>query len=32
MARVYSKRVFGSTPGNEMSAWLQENGPNTERA
>ncbi len=29
---VYSKRVYGSKAGNEMSAWLEKNGPDTEQA
>jgi hypothetical protein len=29
---VYSKRVYGAKAGNEMSAWLEKNGPDTERA
>jgi hypothetical protein len=27
----YSKRVFGTNAGNEMSAWLEQNGPAVER-
>ncbi len=29
---VHSKRVYGAKAGNEMSAWLEKNGPDTERA
>ncbi len=29
---VYSKRVYGTKAGNEMSSWLEKNGPDTERA
>ena len=29
---VYSKRVLGAKAGNEMSAWLEKNGPPTESA
>lgn len=29
---VHSKRVYGAKAGNEMSAWLEENGPTTEQA
>ncbi len=29
---VYSKRVYGAKAGNEMSAWLAQNGPATEEA
>jgi hypothetical protein len=29
---VHSKRVYGAKAGNEMSAWLEKNGPNTEQA
>ena len=28
---VYSKRVYGAKAGNEMSAWLEKNGPEAER-
>jgi hypothetical protein len=28
---VYSHRVYGNRVGNEMSAWLQKNGPDVER-
>ena len=29
---VYSHRVYGTAAGNEMSAWLQKNGPDAEKA
>lgn len=29
---VYSKRVYGAKAGNEMSAWLRQNGPDVEEA
>jgi hypothetical protein len=29
---VHSKRVYGAKAGNEMSAWLEKNGPDTESA
>jgi hypothetical protein len=29
---VFSKRVYGAKAGNEMSAWLAKNGPDTEEA
>jgi hypothetical protein len=29
---VYSKRVYGTKAGNEMSAWLERNGPEVERS
>ena len=29
---VFSKRVYGAKAGNEMSAWLEKNGPATEQA
>jgi hypothetical protein len=32
MVLVDSKRVYGSKAGNEMSGWLEKNGPETERA
>ena len=30
-AMIYSHRVYGKTVGNEMSAWLEKNGPATEK-
>jgi hypothetical protein len=32
MVVVFSKRIYGAKVGNEMSAWLEKNGPETERA
>jgi hypothetical protein len=29
---IYSHRIYGKKVGNEMSAWLAQNGPNTEKA
>lgn len=29
---IYSHRIHGKKVGNEMSAWLSQNGPNTEKA
>lgn len=31
MVVVYSKRVYGAKAGDEMSAWLQQHGPDTEK-
>lgn len=28
---IYSHRIYGRNIGNEMSAWLEKNGPNTEK-
>src|SRR5215469_10995183 len=28
---IYSHRIYGNRVGNEMSAWLEKNGPTTER-
>jgi len=30
-AVIYSHRVYGNKVGNEMSAWLEKNGPDTEK-
>jgi hypothetical protein len=30
-AVIYSHRIYGKKAGNEMSAWLERNGPTTER-
>jgi hypothetical protein len=30
-AVIYSHRIYGKAVGNEMSAWLEKNGPDTER-
>jgi hypothetical protein len=30
-AVVYSHRIYGKKAGDEMSKWLQDNGPATER-
>jgi hypothetical protein len=29
---IYSHRIYGKEVGNQMSAWLKQNGPATEKA
>jgi hypothetical protein len=31
-AVIYSHRIYGKKTGNEMSAWLEKNGPDTEKS